>query len=137
MHVACRLRTKMKFATCSEPRICTLACAVVVMCSSWPLAARRFGMLRFAGALRYCFRTDSKLSLQRETEEPVSTKALILYLPMLMVTEGLSITLLVKHEKSVKQDNSHWGRNLPSFPSNRFPNGRDNYLLHPNLHPNR
>ena len=68
MQVAWRLRTNIKFATCSEPRICTLACAVVVMCSSWPFAARRFGILQFAGALRYCFRTGSSLSLQRETK---------------------------------------------------------------------
>ena len=53
-----------------------------------PLAARRFGVLRFGGALRYCFRMGNNLSLQRETDEPVSINALILNLPMLMVSEG-------------------------------------------------
>ena len=106
MHVACRLRTNIRFATCSEPKIITLVCAVAVICSSWPFAAQRFGLLRFVGALRYCFKTGSSLSLQRETDEPVSINALILNLSIRMVTEGRSITLFVIHEKSVKQDKS-------------------------------
>ena len=79
---------------------------MVVICSSCPFAARRFGLLLFAGALRNCFKTGSSLSLQRETDEPVSINALILNLPIRMVTEGRSIALLVIQEKSVKQDKS-------------------------------